>query len=115
MTSSDSTAKDIVIHLDKTIYDKEALLTSAYAMRDIFSAYIGVEEENYVLTLTLLQSEYKNKIEELKNHFLNELIDQQLRIDLEKKYGPLRELIVKQAFSPLDNLEVEVKKLLGRG
>ena len=45
---------------------------------------------------------------------MNELIDQQLRLDLEKRYGAIRRLIVQQAFAPLDDLKAEVKKIVGR-
>lgn len=113
--TSDAISKDIKIYINKTIYDKEAVLTSTYALGDICSIHIGVEGENYLLTLRSLKSHKQSYLELLKDRLLNELTDQQLRIDLEKKYGPLRELIVKQAFSPLDHLEVEVKKLVGRG
>ena len=51
---------------------------------------------------------------EIENKFMNELIDQQVRLDLEKRYGPIRRLIVQQAFAPLDNLKAEVKKIVGR-
>ena len=46
--------------------------------------------------------------------FSNEVIDQQLRLDLEKRYGQVRELIIKHAFSPLENLKAETEKIVGR-
>jgi len=46
----------------------------------------------------------------IANSFSEELIDQQVRLDLEKRYGHIRELIVRHAFSPLDNLEAEARK-----
>jgi His-Xaa-Ser system protein HxsD len=49
-----------------------------------------------------------------ETRFMNELIDQQLRLDLEKRYGAIRRLIVQQAFAPLDNLKAEVKRIVGR-
>jgi len=41
-------------------------------------------------------------------------VDQQLRLDLERRYGGLRQLIVQHAFSPLSHLKQEVKKTIGR-
>ena len=40
--------------------------------------------------------------------FCNEAIDQQLRLDIEKKYGNVRELIVRHAFSPIKNIDEEI-------
>jgi His-Xaa-Ser system protein HxsD len=115
MAASDSKSNDIAIFLNRAVYDKEAVMASSYALADMFSAYMEIQGENYLLTLKLLKTYHENDLEILKDRFLNELIDQQLRIDLEKRFGPIRELIVKQAFAPLENLEAEVKKLVGRG
>ena len=61
-----------------------------------------------------MRLEHNIDLEEVRQRFINELTDQQLRLDLDKKMLPLRELIVKQAFSPLKNLQTEVEKLANR-
>ena len=43
-------------------------------------------------------------IPELINDFCNEVLDQQVRLDLEKRYGGLRDTIVKHAFLPFESL-----------
>ena len=48
-----------------------------------------------------LKSELKKNLENVALDFCNEVLDQQVRLDLERSYGPLRELIVKKAFSPI--------------
>lgn len=40
--------------------------------------------------------------EELLRQFLNECIDQQIRLDLQKEFGKLRQTIVTYAFSPVE-------------
>lgn len=107
----------IKIRITKSIYEKDAILAAIYALSGWCSSSIGPGPDGFFeVTLEPLSD---NKYEELdlervKQCFQNELTDQQLRLDLEKKYGPLRELIVRQAFSPLENLEKEVEKLVGR-
>jgi His-Xaa-Ser system protein HxsD len=46
----------------------------------------------------------------IAEEFSSELIDQQIRLDLDKRNGYIRELIVKHAFAPLNNVEAEVRK-----
>jgi His-Xaa-Ser system protein HxsD len=50
------------------------------------------------------------KLQGIAEEFSTELIDQQIRLDLEKRNGRIRELIVKHAFAPLDNIDDEVRK-----
>jgi His-Xaa-Ser system protein HxsD len=38
----------------------------------------------------------------LSNLFENELIDQQVRLEVEEKFGAIRNLIVQKAFSPIN-------------
>jgi len=51
-------------------------------------------------------------LEEDARTFCNEVLDQQVRLDLEARYGNIRELIVRQAFSPVsvDELSKELKR-----
>jgi His-Xaa-Ser system protein HxsD len=103
-----------VLRLSLDIYEKEAIIAASYALSACCSIYIESDNNYYYVTINSLPDKSKLDITYLKNNFLNKLNDQQLRIDLEKRYGPLRVLIVKQAFSPLENLETEVKRLIGR-
>ncbi len=41
------------------------------------------------------------ELREAASEFCNEALDQQVRLDLERRYGSIREMIVKQAFSPV--------------
>ncbi len=107
----------IKIRISESIYEKDAILAANYALSGWCSTSIeSGPDGNLEVTLELL-SDIKHEgldLEKVKQCFQNELTEQQLRLDLDKKYGPIRELIVRQAFSPLENLEKEVEKLVGR-
>jgi len=103
------------VTLSKEIYEKEAVFAAAYALSGWCRNRIEPGPAGYVkVTLELLDAGAATDLKEVETRFMNELIDQQLRFDLEKRYGALRRLIVQQAFAPLDNLKAEVKKVVGR-
>ena len=41
--------------------------------------------------------------------FCNEVLDQQVRLDLEKRYGNIRELVIRHAFAPIESLKAKIK------
>jgi His-Xaa-Ser system protein HxsD len=111
-----NTMKDIITQLEdgrlllilsKEIYEKEAVFASAHKFTDRCAILIAPIEDKSVGVY------FKSKHDDLDLHeiaesFCNEVLDQQLRLDIERKYGNIRNLIVKQAFSPLDNLKDEI-------
>jgi len=103
----------IRISLSSTIYEKEAILSANYVLSGLCSTLIELGSEGYfdVTLESIVDKEEDVDLERIKQCFLNELTDQQLRLNLEKKFGHIRELIVRQAFSPLENLEKEVENL----
>ena len=99
----------------KALYEKEAVFAAAYALSGLCSNLVEPAQAGYVkVTLEFLDSCQDTDRVRVENKFMNELIDQQLRLDLEKRYGAIRRLIVQQAFAPLDNLKAEVKRIVGR-
>ena len=103
------------VTLSKEIYEKEAVFAAAYALSGLCRNRIEPGQAGYVkVTLERLEAFAATDLKEIETRFLNELIDQQLRLDLEKRYGALRRLIVQQAFAPLENLQAEVKRVVGR-
>jgi len=105
----------VEVTLSKAIYEKEAVFAAAYALSGLCRNRIEPAQAGSVkVTLEFLDSCQESQRLEVGNKFMNELIDQQLRLDLEKRYGSIRRLIVQQAFAPLDNLKAEVKKIVGR-
>ena len=103
------------VTLSKALYEKEAVFAAAYALSGLCRNRVEPAQAGYVkVTLEFLDSCTDADRVKVENKFMNELIDQQLRLDLEKRYGAIRRLIVQQAFAPLDNLKAEVKKIVGR-
>ncbi len=96
------------LELAKEVYQKKAILETGYKFSNKFHVQIiSISELNYGLYLKTKNR--NNKIEDDINEFCNELVDQQLRLDVEKSYGNIRDLLVKQAFSPVENMENEIK------
>jgi His-Xaa-Ser system protein HxsD len=105
----------VTIRLSKEIYEKEAVLAAAYALSGFCRDRIEPGPEGWVtVTLELLEDRQGQDLRQVESRFLNELVDQQLRLELERRYGELRRLIVQHAFAPLSNLPEEVKKVVGR-
>jgi His-Xaa-Ser system protein HxsD len=103
------------VTLSKSLYEKEAVFAALYALSGLCSNSVEPAQAGYVkVTLEFLDSCPDADRARVENKFMNELIDQQLRLDLERRYGPIRRLIVQQAFAPLDDLKAEVKKIVGR-
>jgi His-Xaa-Ser system protein HxsD len=101
--------------LSKAIYEKEAVFAATYALSGLCRNSVEPAQAGYIkVSLEFLDSCTDTDRAQVENRFMNELIDQQLRLDLEKRYGPIRRLIVQQAFAPLDNLKAEVKRIVGR-
>jgi His-Xaa-Ser system protein HxsD len=109
------TRKFIELHINKNLYEKEAVIAAAYSLSGCCVIKIEPQSsEIFKITLEPLVSSKNEDFTEVSHRFMNELNDQQLRLDLERRYGPIRELIVKHAFAPLENLTAEVKKIVGR-
>lgn len=99
------------LRLMKEIYDKEAVLNAAYKMTDKYSVLIKPVGDHEMSVI--IEPKSQQSIEELESAasaFCNEVLDEQIRLDLEKRFGKIRKLIVEHAFSPLD-LNKEVKSL----
>jgi His-Xaa-Ser system protein HxsD len=99
-----------VVSLKTTIYDKEAIFTASNKFIDKCVVFIEPLDEFTINVYFKHKNNFGHEaLEKVVSDFYNDLIEQQLRVILEKKFGNIRELIVKQAFSPIQNLETEIK------
>jgi len=100
----------LLVELSKEMYEKQAVFASAYKFTDRCVVLVEPVGEGSVGVYFKSKSELDDselmKIAEL---FCNEVLDQQLRLDIEKKYGNIRDLIVEHAFSPISNIQEKVK------
>ena len=104
----------LLVTFKKELFEKEAVFASAYKFTD--KCIIKIEPLNndaFGVYFKMKKEDNNFDLKETAELFCNEAIDQQLRLDIEKKYGNVRELIVKQAFSPIKNLDEEIN-LLGK-
>jgi His-Xaa-Ser system protein HxsD len=98
---------EIVILLDATLYQKEAIQNAAHRFLGNFYIQMAHQSETIIKLILIPKENADTKSIELE--FMNELIDQQVRISVEKSYGNIRDLIVKQAFQPVENIQNEIK------
>ncbi len=100
----------ILLVLSKQIYEKEAVLATAYKFTDRCTILIEPYDKYSVgIYFQLNDSSSESYLEQIAKDFCNEVLDQQIRLDLEKKYGNIRKLIVEQAFSPISNLKNKIE------
>jgi His-Xaa-Ser system protein HxsD len=97
--------------LSKAIYEKEASLAATYALSGLCSNRVEPGPEGFVtVILKPLAGPDGPDLDQIEHRFLTEVLDQQFRLDLERRYGDLRRLIIQHAFSPLSNLQAGSEK-----
>lgn len=89
--------------VDLNIYDKEALNAALYKFTHLFYVHQMLDDVSPNKVLVMFESKDENIVSEIiPKQFCNELIDQQLRYDTNKKFGHIRDMIVKEAFKPIN-------------
>jgi His-Xaa-Ser system protein HxsD len=84
------------------IYDIKAITNTTYKFSDKYYIQIKHLSEDSVQVSIQAKQEGNEKLENFSNVFFNELLDQQVRITIEKDFGHIRDMIVKKAFSPIN-------------
>jgi His-Xaa-Ser system protein HxsD len=104
---SDSGSGRGSITVNTSIYSLEAVHAASYEFTGSYHVLITPNGENSVNIIFEAKGKENNVTEDLKE-FANSLIDHQVRVQLDKTNGKIRDLIVAHAFSPLDlNKEIE--------
>lgn len=89
------------IEIDILLYTKEAVMNTMYKFTDKF--YVKAEPiSDSKISVIFTAKDNSSVTEETVNQFFNELIDQQIRINVEKEYKTIREEIVKKAFASIN-------------
>ncbi len=92
------------IKISGKIYCKEAVLECGYKFTD--RCWIHITHSTGSTIKIHLEARDKNaSLQDVAKEFRNALIDYQLRVDLEQKMRPMRELIVKKAFFLFEDKE----------
>ncbi|MFI3261701.1 MAG: His-Xaa-Ser system protein HxsD [Rikenellaceae bacterium] len=88
------------LSVDLCIYTKDSITAACYKFSHLFFIHQALKGNNIEI---IFESKDNNTItEEAVKQFCNELIDQQLRCNTEKQFGAIREMIVNEAFKPLN-------------
>lgn len=92
--------KTFQIKANLGIYNKEAVVATCYKYSGKYFVHQELEEKTIIVTL---QSKDEQLVsEETAKQFCNELIDQQIRYNTNLQFGHIRDLIVEEAFKPVN-------------
>lgn len=92
----------IAIEIATYIYSSSAILRACYKFADRLHSFVSCAETNAVLVVVLWPRSGGELSPSLVGEFCSELADQELRVRLALETGPLREIIVAQAFAEGD-------------
>jgi len=96
-----------LVKLPKAFYEREAVFAAAYLFRDKFQLRIDAIDDGYVgVWFQVKEGQAENEVKIALGEYCNEVLDQQVRLDLDKRYGALRETIYEHAFNPLKQRNV---------
>ncbi len=87
-----------VLQVDTTLYGVDAVLRACYKFTDRCYLFLARSEGEHHIHVYFM-SKPKTSLSDILGEFCNELIDQNIRLALSQEFGPVRELIVAQAFS----------------
>jgi His-Xaa-Ser system protein HxsD len=99
------------IIIDSSLYDLEAINAACYAFTSNYHIIATRKDETFITVIFELKNKTSSRdISEDIKEFVNAVIDHQVRLQLDRTNGKIRDLIVAHAFSPLD-LNEEIKSL----
>jgi His-Xaa-Ser system protein HxsD len=96
---------EFCIKASREIYKKQAILATAYHFSAQAEFFVDVTDDDFYVHLISDDS----SAEVIAREFCSELIDQQLRIEINNRCGNIRDLIVRHAFAPIENLNEEIR------
>ena len=92
-----------VVNVDLGLYSKEAINQTLYKFSgDYYVFQRPSKSESNCVELIFESKEEKPIDESIVKTICNDLIDQQVRCDTEAKFGHIRDLIVEEAFKPVN-------------
>jgi His-Xaa-Ser system protein HxsD len=89
------------LEIDRELFSADAVLRTAYKFTDLWFIFLQthVTRGNRWLVVLKPKPTAASTTVDVVGEFANELIDQQLRLQLERQFGDVRTLIVAQAFA----------------
>lgn len=86
--------------IDMKLYAKEALVATCYKFTDRF--YVHQQTDGDTIVVVFESKDSNVVMEEVVKLFCNELIDQQVRFNTNQQFGHIRNMIVEEAFKPVN-------------
>jgi len=93
-----------IFEVDTSFFCKEAILKTAYQFTDQCHFEVDTVGEG-VARVAISPKEPGTDVERIVHEFLNELIDQELRVRVQRETAEIHRLIVSEAFAPLEAKE----------
>lgn len=88
------------VNVDMSIYAKEAVVSAIYKYTNRY--YIHQQTTENLIAVIFESKDNQIVTEEVVKQFCNDLIDQQVRYNTEQRFGHIRDLIVEEAFKPVN-------------
>ena len=93
----------LLVKIDLRIYAKESVNAACYKFTNKFFVNKQISSESESVINVIFESKNEENIsEETIKSFCNELIDQQVRYNTNLQFGHIRDLIVEEAFKPVN-------------
>lgn len=91
-----------LIELSAAIYEPEAVMAAALRCSDRFYVKVEPRGDTLAVLLECRDDGPSPDAESAVRQTLNDILDSQLRLQLERRHGKLRETIYRHAFLPLE-------------
>ena len=88
--------------IDLNLYAKEAITATLYKFSHLFYIHQSMDSNQNRVVATFESKEENIVDDKIVKQFCNELIDQQLRYNTNVQFGHIRDLIVEEAFKPVN-------------
>ena len=98
VTKLDNDKFQVVV--DMALYAKEAVVSACYKFTYRF--FVHQQTESHAVKAVFESKDGNVVSPEVVKQFCNELIDQQVRYNTNLQFGHIRDLIVEEAFKPVD-------------
>jgi His-Xaa-Ser system protein HxsD len=91
------------VEVDSTLYSKEVITFALYKYTDKFFIHQHTSNTPNVISVVFESKDASAPIEiDTFKQFCNDLIEQQVRAQVEAQFGHIRDLIVEEAFKPVN-------------
>ena len=92
------------VNIDPNIYSSDAITSSIYKYTDNFYVFQQTDSATGLICVIFESKSPENILSEnIIKQFCNDLVDQQIRVNINKQFGHIRDMIVEEAFKPVSS------------